>query len=112
MRRRRAGARARPLGDVVGDRREREVRRCVVVVVGLDRTKVSTVSLRESARAVQTDIIRVIIPHFDHHPRSIPAQRIVAMLTNLHGDPGASVSMAIGCNWGRRARVECAWADA
>ena len=56
-RRRCACARARSLGDVVGDRREREVRRRVVVVMGLDRTKVSTVSLRESARAVQTDII-------------------------------------------------------
>ena len=48
---------ARSLGDVVGDCREREVRRCVVVVMGLDRTKVSFISFREPARAVQTDIV-------------------------------------------------------
>ena len=112
MRRRRACARARPLGDVVGDRREREVRRCVVVVVGLDRTKVSTVSLRESARAVQTDIIRVIIPHFDHHPRSIPAQGVVAVLTNLDEDPVAGVAMPVCSDGDGRARVRCPWADA
>ena len=53
----------------------------VVVVVGLDRAKVRTVTLGKSTRAIQTDIIRVMFSCFHHNPRSVPSQGVVAMLT-------------------------------
>ena len=99
------------MGDVVGQRRQREVGR-VVVVVGLDRAKVRTVTLGESTRAIQADIIRVMFPYFHHHPRSVPSQGVVAMLTHLYGDSGARVSVAVCCDGDGGARVRRAWADA
>ena len=99
--RRGARARARALSQEIGERRQREMGR--VIVVGLDRAKVSTISFRESPRAIQADIVIIMSPHFNHHPRAVPAQRIIAMLTHLHRDPRSCV--AVGGDGDRRASV-------
>ena len=98
------------MGQEIGDRREREVRR--VVVVGLNRMEVSTITLGKSSRAIQADVIRVMGPSLNHHPRAVPTQGVVAVLTNLDGDPVAGVAMPVCGDGDGRARVRRAWADA